>query len=98
LDLAGRGSGQNYSRVDYSDQRLDCGYESIQRLLHPQEVAHLWAVVGASIIGFLGNEAVAIFRIRVGREISSVALIADGYHTRFDGWTSLAVLVGASGV
>jgi cation diffusion facilitator family transporter len=77
---------------------LIAGYESIQRLLHPQEVAHLWAVVGASIIGFLGNEAVAIFRIRVGREISSVALIADGYHTRIDGWTSLAVLVGASGV
>ena len=77
---------------------LIAGYESIQRLLHPQEIAHLWAVVGASIIGFLGNEAVAIFRIRIGREISSTALIADGYHARIDGWTSLAVLVGALGV
>src|SRR6266540_1343750 len=74
------------------------GYESIQRLLHPQEISHLWAVIGASIVGFLGNEGVAIFRIRVGREISSAALIADGYHARVDGWTSLAVLVGAVGV
>jgi len=74
------------------------GYESIQRLLHPQAVTHLWAVVGASIIGFLGNEAVAIFRIRVGREINSAALIADGYHARIDGWTSLAVLFGAVGL
>ncbi len=74
------------------------GYESIQRLLHPQDISYLWAVIGASIIGFLGNEAVAIFRIRVGREINSAALIADGYHARVDGWTSLAVLFGAIGV
>jgi cation diffusion facilitator family transporter len=74
------------------------GYESIQRLLHPQDVAHLWAVIAASIVGFLGNEGVAIFRIRVGREINSAALVADGYHARVDGWTSLAVLFGALGV
>jgi cation diffusion facilitator family transporter len=74
------------------------GYESIARLLHPQDISHLWAVIAASIVGFLGNEAVAIFRIRVGREISSAALIADGYHARVDGWTSLAVLFGAIGV
>jgi cation diffusion facilitator family transporter len=74
------------------------GYASIQRLLHPQDISHLWAVVAASIVGFLGNEAVAILRIRVGREINSVALIADGYHARVDGWTSLAVLFGAVGV
>ncbi|MGH2398305.1 MAG: cation diffusion facilitator family transporter [bacterium] len=74
------------------------GYESINRLLHPRPVEYLWAVVVASIIGFLGNEAVAVFRIRVGREIGSAALIADGYHARVDGWTSLAVLFGAAGV
>ena len=74
------------------------GYESIQRLLHRQEISHLWAVIGASIVGFIGNEGVAIFRIRVGREISSAALIADGYHARVDGWTSLAVFFGAVGV
>lgn len=74
------------------------GYESIARFLHPQDISHLWAVIAASIAGFLGNEGVAIFRLRVGREIRSAALIADGHHARVDGWTSLSVLVGAVGV
>lgn len=74
------------------------GYESIDRLFHPQVVGYLWAVITASLIGFLGNEAVAIFRIKVGNEIGSAALIADGYHARVDGLTSLAVLFGAVGV
>ena len=74
------------------------GYQAVERLLNPQPVGLLWAVVAASIVGFVGNEAVAVFRIRVGREIGSAALVADGYHARTDGWTSLAVLFGALGV
>lgn len=74
------------------------GWQSIDRFLHPQAVKHLWAVVAASVVGCIGNEAVAQFRIRVGREIGSAALIADGYHARVDGLTSLAVLLGALGV
>ncbi len=73
-------------------------YEAIHRLIHPEGVGHLGAVAIAAVIGFLGNEGVAIFRIRVGKEIGSAALIADGYHARTDGWTSLAVLFGALGV
>jgi len=74
------------------------GYESLNRLLNPQPVQHLWTVVIASLIGFAGNELVAIFRIRVGREIKSAALVADGYHAQVDGVTSLAVLFSALGV
>jgi cation diffusion facilitator family transporter len=73
-------------------------YEAIHRFMQPQPVHFLWAVMLASVVGFLGNEGVAIFRIRVGRQIGSAALVADGYHARVDGWTSLAVLVGAIGV
>jgi cation diffusion facilitator family transporter len=73
-------------------------YEAVDRLVHPQPVGMLWAVAAASVVGFVGNEAVALFRIRVGREIGSAALVADGYHARTDGWTSLAVLAGAIGV
>jgi cation diffusion facilitator family transporter len=73
-------------------------YESIRKLLDPEPVTHLWWVVAAALIGFAGNEAVAIFRIRVGTEIGSAALIADGQHSRVDGFTSLAVLIGAIGV
>ena len=74
------------------------GYEAIHRLLHPQPIAFLGWVVAAGLVGFVGNEWVAVFRIRVGRDIDSVALIADGYHARTDGLTSLAVVLGALGV
>lgn len=73
-------------------------YVSIDRIFNPQIVNHLWVVVLASLIGFAINEGAAMFRIRVGRQIHSQALIADGYHARTDGWSSLAVLVGAIGV
>lgn len=74
------------------------GYQAISRLIHPQAVTHLGWLAAAGVIGFIGNEAVAIFRIRVGRQMNSAALIADGYHARTDGLTSLAVVLGAIGV
>ena len=74
------------------------GYTAFQRLLQPQEVSHLWAVAVAAVVGAIGNEIVARYRIRVGRAIGSAALVADGLHARADGLTSLAVLVGAAGV
>jgi cation diffusion facilitator family transporter len=74
------------------------GYEAINRLLNPQLIQHLLWVTVAGVIGFVGNEAVAVFRIRVGRQINSAALMADGYHARTDGLTSLAVVLGAGGV
>ncbi len=72
--------------------------QSINRIAHPALLHNLWWVVAAGLIGFLGNESVAIFRIRVGRRIGSAALVADGVHARTDGFTSLAVVVGAIGV
>ncbi len=74
------------------------GYAALRRLAHPQGVSHLGAVAAAALVGFLGNEAVARYRIVVGRRIGSAALVADGLHARTDGFTSLAVLVGAGGV
>jgi cation diffusion facilitator family transporter len=74
------------------------GYQSIIRLLRPQPVEHLWAIAIASLIGFAGNELVAMFRIRVGKQINSAALVADGLHARVDGFTSLAVLFSAFGI
>jgi cation diffusion facilitator family transporter len=73
-------------------------YEAIDRLIHPRDVTHLWAVAGAAVVGFVGNEVVARYRITVGRRIGSAALVADGLHARTDGFTSLAVLLGAGGV
>ena len=73
-------------------------YQSITRLVNPAPFSHLPWVITAACIGFIGNELVAMYRVRVGREIGSAALIADGHHARADGLTSLAVLFGALGV
>ncbi len=73
-------------------------YEALTRLAHPRPVSHLAAVAVAALTGFTGNELVARYRIRVGRRIGSAALVADGLHARTDGFTSLAVLLGAGGV
>jgi len=73
-------------------------YEAVSRLIHPQDVHHLWAVAIAGILGFAGNELVARYRINVGNEIGSAALVADGVHARTDGFTSLSVLLGAGGL
>jgi cation diffusion facilitator family transporter len=77
---------------------LLAGYAAVSRLIHPQPISHLLLVAGAGLVGFVGNEVVAQYRIRVGREIGSAALVADGLHARTDGITSLAVVVGAGGV
>ncbi|BCW20474.1 Co/Zn/Cd cation transporter [Arthrobacter sp. NtRootA9] len=74
------------------------GWQSMDRLIHPQPLQNLGWVMAAGLIGFAGNEAVAIYRIRVGRRIGSAALVADGVHARTDGFTSLAVVLGALGV
>lgn len=74
------------------------GWQSIDRLLNPRTIEAPLAVAAAGLIGFLGNEAVAVYRIRIGKQIGSAALVADGHHARTDGFTSLAVLVGAVGV
>jgi cation diffusion facilitator family transporter len=77
---------------------LAAGYTALERLADPQPVGHLTAVAMAALVGFAGNELVARYRIRVGRRIGSAALVADGLHARTDGFTSLAVLLGAGGV
>jgi cation diffusion facilitator family transporter len=69
--------------------------ESVERLVNPQHLTHLWALAGAGAIGFLGNEAAAFVRLRAGHRLQSPALVADGYHARTDGIVSLAVVASA---
>jgi cation diffusion facilitator family transporter len=72
-------------------------WEAIDRLIDPRPVSHVGWVALAGVIGFAGNELVAIYRVRVGRRIGSAALVADGLHARTDGFTSLAVVASALG-
>jgi len=71
---------------------------AIDRLIHPKDLSNVMWVAVAGLVGFVGNETVALYRIRVGRRIGSAALVADGYHARTDALTSLAVVAGAGGV
>lgn len=73
-------------------------WQSIDRIINPQPIGNIGWVIAAGIIGFLGNEIVAVYRIRVGQRIGSAALVADGIHARTDGFTSLAVVAGGVGV
>ena len=73
------------------------GYEAIMRFMDPGEVRHVGVLAAAGVIGFLGNEIVAQYRVRTGRRIGSAALVADGLHARTDGFTSLAVVLSAGG-
>jgi cation diffusion facilitator family transporter len=72
-------------------------YQSVLKIIQPEPIRNLGWVAAAAVIGFFGNELVAVYRIRTGREIGSAALVADGYHARTDGFTSLAVLAGTIG-
>jgi cation diffusion facilitator family transporter len=71
-------------------------FETIQRLIHPQQLSHLWALAAAGVIGFVGNEVAALVRLRAGRRLHSPALIADGNHAHVDGYVSLGVVVSAA--
>jgi len=70
-------------------------YESILRLLNPEQLAHLWALAAAGALGFVGNELAALVRLRAGHKLDSPALVADGYHARTDGFVSLGVVASA---
>ena len=73
-------------------------YESIDRLIHPQELDYLGALAAAGAIGFIGNEIAARVRLQAGRRLGSPALLADGAHARVDGFVSLGVVVSAVAV
>jgi len=70
-------------------------YETILRLITPEDLSHLWALAGAGAVGFIGNEIAALVRLRAGRRLDSPALVADGYHARTDGFVSLGVVASA---
>ena len=75
---------------------LVAGGEAIRRLIEPRELTHLWALAGAGVIGFVGNEIASRIRTRAGRRLDSPALVADGQHARADGYVSLSVLASAA--
>lgn len=74
------------------------GLGSYKALLDDREVTAIGASLVAALVGVIGNEAVAQYKIRVGRRIRSVALEADGFHSRIDGLVSAGAFAGLVGV
>jgi cation diffusion facilitator family transporter len=70
--------------------------ETVDRLIHPQQISHLAALAAAGLVGFIGNEIAARVRLRGGERLRSPALIADGKHARADGYVSLSVIASAA--
>jgi cation diffusion facilitator family transporter len=69
--------------------------QTIERLVNPRTLSHLWLLAAAGAIGFVGNEIAAQIRLRAGRRLDSPALVADGNHARVDGFVSLGVIASA---
>jgi cation diffusion facilitator family transporter len=70
--------------------------QTIERLIHPRTLTHLWLLAFAGFIGFIGNEIAAQICLRVGNRLGSPALVADGQHARVDGFVSLGVIASAA--
>ena len=94
--LAGAAVVVSRNRVDCASVRDVPDDETIERLLHPEELSHLWMLAGAGLIGFVGNELAARIRLHAGERLSSPALVADGKHARVDGFVSLGVIASAA--
>jgi len=74
------------------------GYAAAQKWSSHTATTHLGLGMAAALIGAIGNELVAIYKIRVGKAIGSVALVADGQHSRADALTSIGAFLGILGV
>jgi len=73
------------------------GVTSIEHLVHGTHVTAYGAAIAVAVVGFVGNEAVARYKTVAGRRLGSVALVADGEHSRVDGFASLAAAAGVAG-
>jgi cation diffusion facilitator family transporter len=77
---------------------ITAGYESYRKFISPERPTLIgWSIV-ASVVGMIGNEMVARYKIRVGKKIGSASLVAEGHHSRIDSLTSLAAGAGLVGV
>jgi cation diffusion facilitator family transporter len=74
------------------------GIESIEKLVHHGSTHHLGWGVGAAIVGIVGNQLVARYKLTVGRRIQSATMIADAKHSWLDALSSTGALLGLVGV
>ncbi len=74
------------------------GLQSFEKLLSGRGTSHLTLGMLAAVIGIVGNQLVARYKMRVGRAIKSAPLIVDARHSRLDAIASFGALIGLIGV
>jgi cation diffusion facilitator family transporter len=70
------------------------GYESIRKLIEHGHTTHIGAGILGAVLGIAGNQAVAWYKLRVGKRINSATLIADARHSWLDALSSAGALAG----
>jgi cation diffusion facilitator family transporter len=73
------------------------GVTSVEHLVHQQPLSNFPLALAVALVGFAGNEGVAQYKISAGRRLRSMALVADGRHSRLDGLASLGAALGVLG-
>jgi cation diffusion facilitator family transporter len=72
--------------------------ESVLKLLrHGRTTDVAWAL-GAALVGIVGNQLVARYKLHVGRRINSATLVADAKHSWLDALSSAGAAAGLLGV
>ena len=70
------------------------GYESVRKLIEHGHTSHVAAGIIGAVLGILGNQVVARYKLVVGRRINSATLIADARHSWLDALSSAGALLG----
>jgi cation diffusion facilitator family transporter len=73
-------------------------YQSYEKFVSGSPTTDLPVGMAAAVIGIVGNQVVARYKSRVGREINSAPLIVDAKHSLLDSAASAGALVGLMGV
>ncbi|MBV9793319.1 MAG: cation transporter [Actinobacteria bacterium] len=70
------------------------GVESVRKLLGHGSTAHVGIGIAGAVLGIVGNQVVARYKLVVGRRIRSATLVADARHSWLDALSSAGALAG----
>lgn len=71
---------------------------SVHKLTVHGRTTHLGFGMAAAIVGIVGNQVVARYKLGVGKRIQSATLVADAQHSWLDALSSAGALIGLVGV
>src|ERR1700722_12521797 len=70
------------------------GFESIRKLIEHGHTHYVGAGIAGAVLGIVGNQVVARYKLAVGQRINSATLIADARHSWLDALSSAGALAG----